>query len=503
VKTRNAAPAALSTLLLSLLWACGNQGVDDHHDHGHDHAEEHAGVGEDPVAKGPHGGRLLGDGDFQVELSIYEQGGPPHFRAYTYAGGKALDPGEMRISVELHRLGGRTETIQFQREGEYLRGDQVVGEPHSFEVQVAAQHQGRTYQWAYSQVEGRVELGPGALAQAGIAVATAGPARLQRVLELPGEIGLNTDRVAHVVPRLPGVVAQVRKGLGEPVRRGEVLAVLESRELADAKSEYLAAFKRVELARTTFEREERLWQQQISAERDFLAARLALAEARISQESAEQKLHALGFSEQSLAALPEQPDQDFTRYEIRAPFDGVVIEKHLTIGEAVAADADIFVVADLSTVWVEVTVYARDLEIVRVGQAARVRSKAPRLEAAGALEYLGPLVGEQSRAARARVAIPNPERAWRPGLFVSVELVAEEVEAPVAVAAEAIQTLGDWSVVFVQYGDHFEARPLELGRSDGQWVEVLEGLEPGERYATRNSFVLKAELGKAGAAHDH
>ena len=97
----------------------------------------------------------------------------------------------------------------------------------------------------------------------------------------------------------------------------------------------------------------------------------------------------------------------------------------------------------------------------------------------------------------------NPEGRWRPGLFVTVEVVQEEVTVPVAVSVDAIQTFRDWSVVFVQYGDLFEVRPLELGRNDGQWVEVLHGLLPGERYVARNSFILKAELGKSGATHDH
>ena len=486
---------------LSVLIACTNTSSTGE---GAGHKPE--GHGEAAAAekvKGPHGGRLLSEGEFQVEVTIYERGVPPQFRIYAFEQGKPLSPEEWTLGIRLRRLGGREDVIKFEREGEYLRGDQVVEEPHSFVVEVVAQRGGQTYQWAYEQVEGRVELSAEALASAGITVEEAGPARLQRVLDLPGEVGLNTDKVAHMVPRLSGVIAEARKGLGEKVRKGEIIAVLESRELADAKSEYLGAIKRVELAQSTFAREERLWREQINAERDFLAAKTALAEAQILAQAAEQKLHALGFSDEYLAGLPSHPDMAFTRYEIRAPFDGTLIERHAAIGEAVKEDADIFVIADLSTVWVEVTVYAKDLKVVQVGQRATVRSKDLGLEAAGVLTYLGDLVGEQTRSAKARVVLPNPEGQWRPGLFVSVALVQEEVEVPVAVAAEAIQSLRDWSVVFVQYGNLFEARPLELGQKDGQWVEVLSGLASGDRYAARNSFVLKADLGKAGASHDH
>ena len=147
--------------------------------------------------------------------------------------------------------------------------------------------------------------------------------------------------------------------------------------------------------------------------------------------------------------------------------------------------------------------YAKDLSVVKVGQNVTVRSKILGLEANGTLTYLGPLVGEQTRTARGRVVVQNPEGHWRPGLFVTVEVVQEEVLVPVAVSVDALQTYRDWSVVFVQYGNLFEVRPLELGRNDGKWVEVLHGLLPGERYVARNSFILKADLGKAGATHEH
>jgi cobalt-zinc-cadmium efflux system membrane fusion protein len=119
------------------------------------------------------------------------------------------------------------------------------------------------------------------------------------------------------------------------------------------------------------------------------------------------------------------------------------------------------------------------------------------------VSYVGALVGEQTRTAKARVVLPNPKGVWRPGLPVNIELVADEIEVPVAVSAEAIQTVRDWTAVFGRYGSSFEARPLELGRSDGKFTEVIKGINAGERYAAKNSFLIKAELGKAGASHDH
>ncbi|MFN3531141.1 MAG: efflux RND transporter periplasmic adaptor subunit [Candidatus Brocadia sp.] len=465
---------------------------------------EHAGSPyEAEYRKGPHGGRLLSEGDFQVEITIHERGVPPQFRVYVFDRGKAVNPDEVKLIIELHRLGGRVDVINFRREGDYLCGDRIIEEPHSFDVKVLAEWKGKTYQWEYSQIEGRVELTPEAIQNAGIGIETAGPARIKTVLELPGEIKLNADKVVHVVPRVSGVVTAVYKNLGDEVKHGEVIAVIDSRELAELKSEYLASVKRVELAQATFERIERLWKQKISSEKDYLSSRQALSEAKINLHEVTHKLLALGLSQNDLNSISDKEDASFTRYEVRVQFDGMVIEKHISVGEAVKEDADCFVLADLSTVWTEVTVYAKDLKIVKVGQNVTVRSKVLGLEVDGTLTYIGPLVGEETRTARGIIVVQNPEGQWRPGLFVTVEIVQEEVSVPVAVPVDAIQTLGEQSVVFVQYGNQFEARPLELGRSDGRWVEVLHGITPGEKYVARNSFILKAELGKAGAKHEH
>jgi membrane fusion protein, heavy metal efflux system len=302
------------------------------------------------------------------------------------------------------------------------------------------------------------------------------------------------------VPRLAGVVVQSAKNLGDQVKKGELLAVVESQTLADLKSEHLATRKRLELAQATFEREKRLWEEKISAEQDYLAARQALAEAEIAHRAVQQKLLALGLSQ---AALMRGGADALTRYEIHAPLDGVVIEKHLALGEAVKEDASIFTIADLSTVWAEMTVYPKDLNGVKLGQQVTVRAAALNAEAEGRVSYVGSLVGEQTRSAKARVTLSNPDRSWRPGLFVSVDLVQDEAEVPVAVAADAVQTYRDGKVVFGRFGEFFEARPVELGVSDGKWIEVLKGLPAGTRYAAAGSFVLKADLGKAGAAHEH
>ena len=475
-------------------------GVRPHGGSAGQHAEAAGKEAEASAAKGPHGGRLLREGDLAIEVTIFEKGVPPEFRIYAFEKGKALPPDQVKLAIELQRLGAALEAIALRPQRDFLQSEREIEEPHSFTVSVAAERAGRSYRWTYEQAEGRVRMDDATANKAGIKVMNAAPARMRSILQLQGEIQFNRDRVAHVVPRLAGVVARSAKNLGDPVMKGELLAVLESQELADLKSQHLATRKRLELARSTHEREQRLWEDRISAEQDYLAARNALAEAEIAHRAIEQKLLALGLSHEQLM---RGGGSALIRFEIRAPIDGLVIEKHAAAGEAVKEDASIFTIADLSTVWAEMTVYPKDLNVVKVGQKATVRATALNAEAQGRIAYVGSLVGEQTRSAKARVTLANPERAWRPGLFVSVDLVQDETEVAVAVPVDAVQAYRGGSIVFARYGDLFEARPVELGRSDAKQVEIRKGLAPGTGYAASNSFVLKADLGKAGASHDH
>lgn len=458
--------------------------------------DEHSEAGEEKteVVKGPHGGRLFTEDSYGVEITIFEQGVEPEFRVYTYQDGKALDPADSKVAITLDRLGRKPQEFAFVKENDFLKSNAEVEEPHSFNVTVTARYNNKPYSFTYEQIEARVSMTDQQVKQNNIELLTAGPARIKSVLQLIGEIRFNEDRLVHVVPRLAGIVESAAANAGDRVRKGQLLAVISSQALADQRSELLAAQKRLELTRATFQREKRLWDEKISAEQDYLQARNAMQEAEIVVQSAQQKLVSLGGG---LTA-----GGNLTRYEIRSPIDGIVTEKHLSLGEAVTNNANIFIVADLSTVWAEMTIYAKDLNTVKVGQKATVKATAFESRSSGTVFYVGALVGEQTRTAKARVVLPNPQGVWRPGLPVNINVVADELEVPVAVSAEAIQTVRDWTVVFGRYGLNFEARPIELGRSDGRFIEVIKGLTAGEQYAAKNSFLIKADLGKAGASHD-
>ncbi|MER0170301.1 MAG: efflux RND transporter periplasmic adaptor subunit [Nitrosomonas sp.] len=455
-------------------------------------------AGENQPDIGPRGGKLFTSDGFGLELTIFEKGVPPQFRIYLYENGKPLPPAAAKVSIALTRLGAPVQLIKFAPEADYLLGDQVVEEPHSFDLAIAAERNGQTFRWGSSQVEARLEMTDEMLKTMGVEIQTAGPAIVKSTLKLPGEIVFNPDRIVQVVPRLPGVVVEVNFEPGQMVKKGDVLAVIESQMLADLHSQYMAAQKRLSLARTVYQREKQLWEEKISAKQDYLAAELVLNEAQIAVDLAAEKLKALGVRPE-----PGLPAKELTRYEVRAPISGLIITRTVALGAALKEDITIFTVADMSTVWTAVTVYPKDLSIVRVGQKALVKATAFDVEGEGVVTYITTLIGGQTRTATARVILDNKDGRWHPGMFVNIELVSDEIEVPVAVSAQAIQTFRDWTVVFGRYSGYLEARPLELGRSDGKMVEVLKGFAAGERYASGNSFAIKADIDKAGASHDH
>jgi cobalt-zinc-cadmium efflux system membrane fusion protein len=348
-----------------------------------------------------------------------------------------------------------------------------------------------------------VQLTDAQLQELGIEVATAGPGKLAAYVTLPGHVTLNADRRADIIPRVSGAIQQVLKQLGDRVRAGEVMAVIDSRELADLKSAYLNARDRVPLAEVTFRREEDLWKKKISPEQEYLQAKRALTEARIELRADEHKLRALGFTEADLNRLPTQADGTFTRYPITAPFDGSVIEKHVTLGAVVRDDTVAYVIADLRSVWVNVSVYAKDLPLVRQGQPVSIAVGDGIPDAQGSIAYVAPVVDEQTRTALARPVLPNPNGAWRPGLFVTAMIEVGATDVALLIPKEAVQTVEGKATVFVQTPEGFEARPVTLGRANETHVEVRSGLEPGERYAASETFILKAELAKGEATHQH
>lgn len=398
------------------------EGSPAHDDHGHGgHGAEAA---EAPDAKGPHRGRLLSDGDFTLELAIFESGVPPEFRAWFTKAGKPVPPAAVKLSVTLIRPGKVEDRFAFAPEGDFARGDHEVVEPHSFDYVIVTEHAGVTHKWAFEAPEMQTVIAAAAAAKAGVKVEQAAPAELDDTVEVYGRVALDLDGVRRATARFAGVVVEARKSLGDKVAAGEVVARVEN-------------------------------------------------------------------------------SQTLVTTEVKAPGAGVVIARSAAAGEAVAEGAVLYTIAGLDKVWVELEIPRKDLARVKAGQAVVLHADDGTEAVKGVVASVSPLVSAETQTAIARVVVPNPDGRWRPGGFVKGAVTLSSSRAPVTVKVSALQTLFSFTVVFSQHGDLYQARPLELGRRSGDRVEVLKGLAAGETYVSEGSFLIKADIGKSAASHDH
>lgn len=228
-----------------------------------------------------------------------------------------------------------------------------------------------------------------------------------------------------------------------------------------------------------------------------------MAEARIEQRAAEHELHALGFAPDRLRRLGRDPSESLSRYEIIAPFAGTIIDKHISLGEALEANATAFIIADLSTVWLDLSIAPKDISLVATGSPFVVSSGYGGPPAQGYISYVQPLVNEETRTVLVRGVLANTNGRWRPGLFVTAQVSTGATEVPLIIPRSAVQTVVGGSIVFVETTEGFEPHPVKIGRSNDLQAEVIAGLQAGERYVANGGFILKAEFSKrkAGDAH--
>ncbi len=270
-----------------------------------------------------------------------------------------------------------------------------------------------------------VQISAAEIEEFDIEVAAAGPGSIATSLSVPAEVRPNADRLAHIVPRYSGIVTDVKVTIGDEVRKGQTLAIVEG-------------------------------------------------------------------------------DESLAPFEVVTLISGTVIEKHITLGEAVGREGPAFVIANLSSVWVDLTVYQRDLVRVGVGQNVEVYI-GHELAGKGTISYVTPIISERTRTATARVVLSNKDRRWRPGMFVTGKIIIAEETAPIVVPRTALHTIEDRIVVFLETPEGFVPQPVTPGRTDTLQVELLDGLSAGDRYVLVGGFTLKAELGKEsfGDGHGH
>ncbi|SHH04386.1 membrane fusion protein, cobalt-zinc-cadmium efflux system [Hydrocarboniphaga daqingensis] len=377
--------------------------------------------------RGPHRGRLLRDGDFGLELQIFEDGVPPEYHVYLFRNDQPLPPDAATVTVELTRLGNQVDRFTFSPRGEYLIGSGIVNEPHSFSVVVTATANGKPYRWAFDSFEGRTRIAAKIAADAGVKTEKAGPATIADTVTLTGRIVPNAEQVRAVRARFPGVIKSVAKSVGDRVSKGETLASVESND-------------------------------------------------------------------------------SLQTYAVTSPIAGIVVERHANTGEGAGSDP-LFVIADYAQLWAELSLFPRDLQRVKVGQMAALKTVDGDIEGRGKVVRIAPAEGAQhgslSGVYTARIVLDNERAAWTPGLFVQGTVQIGETVVPLAVKRSGLQSFRDFSAVFEQVGETYEVRMLELGRQDETHAEVLGGIDAGADYVAENSYLIKADIEKSGASHDH
>ncbi|MBY0421027.1 MAG: efflux RND transporter periplasmic adaptor subunit [Parvularculaceae bacterium] len=385
--------------------------------------ESHGEAAAADYERGPHRGRLLRDGDFAVEVTIFEDGVDPEYRVYPFLDDKPLDPAKVDLTIELGRLGGQKDPFAFVPQADFLRGDGVVAEPHSFDVSVRATHDGKAHAWDYESYEGRTSFSREQADAAGVAVEKTGPATIEETVTLAGRVELQPQGRAEVAAWFPGRIVDMTKKIGERVEKDEVLA-------------------------------------------------------KVTASSSLQT------------------------YTIPAPIAGVVFERRANVGD-VADEGPLYVIADATQIRAEFYVYPRDAERLAAGQKVTIRSLDGGASAEAAIEAVLHSADMMTQTIVAHVELPNDDLSWRPGQAVEGVVVVGKSDVPLAVKTEALQRFRDFTVVYARVGETYEVRMLELGRQTPEWTEVMSGVDPGVDYVTKNAFLIRQDVEKSGASHDH
>ncbi|MBA6363304.1 HlyD family efflux transporter periplasmic adaptor subunit [Colwellia sp. BRX8-4] len=372
--------------------------------------------------KGPNRGRLLKKDNFAIELSIFETGVPPEFRVWATENGKTIDPAKVELNVKLTRLGDGVDNINFFQEGQYLRGDMVIYEPHSFIVSLTAKYQGKTYSWQYDNFEGRTSIDDKIAEAMEISTEVVGPSTFHESIEVFGNLTLPADASSNVYARFDGLVKKVHVKLGDAIKKGQLLLTLESNESLQS-------------------------------------------------------------------------------YQVISTQKGIVSAVNVTSGEQ-SKGRILLTVTNDETLVAELAVFPLDLAKINIGAKTTLNINGVEEQYTSKIDSRV-LKVRNDQAKLFRVLVNNSDSLLSEGSFVSARIEIGSFEVAMAVKRNALQSFRDFTVVYAKVGNEYEVRMLELGRIVGDEIEVLGGISLGTEYVTENSYILKADVEKSGASHDH
>ncbi len=320
----------------------------------------------------------------------------------------------------------------------------------------------------------------------------AGPGIIQNFIQVSGKVVTHPDHLAYVIPKVNGAAWDIRKNLGESVEEGEILALIESKEVADAKANYLSTLKKLKIQQTLLDMEKVL--RGVSAEQDYLKASLANEEALIDSDCAIQHLYALGFSEEDIGKIAQEHPANRRFYEMKSPLKGKILQRNLILGERVDPSTKAFTIANFEKVWVEINIAQNDVQHLQAGLPVEIMGGEKRAHVT--VSQFNPMISDETRMATAVAVLENSSEKWTPGEFVGVRVQTHNIAVPLVVAREAIQNIKGEPHIFVEDDGGFSPRIVKVGNMDENNVEIVSGLQIGESYAAGNAFCLKAEYEK-------
>ncbi|UUS62217.1 MULTISPECIES: efflux RND transporter periplasmic adaptor subunit [unclassified Acinetobacter] len=347
--------------------------------------------------------------------------------------------------------------------------------------------------------EGELQLSAQQMIEQGIKIATAENGLVENIIQLPGKLAVNTDQQAHISPNFSGHVEQVSVALGQTVQKGQTLAVLSVPELIDQQANLRMAEANLDLSRQDYQREQKLWSQGISAKQDFQRAENAYRQAQISVQSTQSRLQALGANSGQNG-----------RFIIRAPIAGVISQKDIVVGENVQLADQLFTIEQLKDLWLEFNLTHQYSAQLQTGQNVSFKINGSDQLYSAEVQSLTSKADVQTGRLVVRAKLKQQSAELRPNVMVNVLLADSGTKKALRVQKSAVQSIESKDSIFIVESElkgqvHLKAQALKLGQasSDGQWLEVISGLEAGQKYISQGSFLLKSELEKDEAGHEH
>ena len=340
--------------------------------------------------------------------------------------------------------------------------------------------------------KGHVKLTDTEVREAGVLAEELKAQSLPSQVVLNAVISANQDRLAHISPRVPARITAVNVNAGDRVKAGQVLALLDSLELGEAQAAWHQAQSGESLARTDFERAQSLHKDEVIAEKDYFRARTDYEKAKAQTRATVERLQMLGVAPSSAGG------RGASTFPLTAPFSGVVVEKKAVLGEMAQPDKSVFAIADLSTVWVEASLFEKDLSRVRVGAAATVTVPAyPGAEFRGKVTNIGSMLDKDTRTIPVRITVPNSDGRLKPEMFGTASIEGEAAADVLVLPETAVILLNGEATVFIDQDGDYEARHVQLGSRLGGNVVIANGIKPGNWVVRKGAFAIKAKLLKS------